>query len=413
MADDPKEGKVLPFKGPVEEKSGSEKKKNRSGMPRDIVVAAAGAVLAAAIIAAVGLVKGFFTLPDRMKTVEDGITTMREKTIPGLEEDIGRVGQNLSDDKENLRDGIDRLGDRLDNLYLLLLKDLRLEASGEYSRQIAAGLGNKNSICQDEGPTITRVVARSGSGTEYTSQELLDLKLLLPYRDGDKNGYFYGQFNENDHWDGNCVVNIYRRGELELITDAVYDDGRLRSCKQVFPDTTTGGRPIWVISDRVVEDGFSRGETWHCFREEPLLTIPEPEDVGTGDIITVDGFSKRLRTGIEGYYRGMTSDGKFNDATGTAYMVKYFDSGLIRTLYAGSFKNGVFDDASGDAWMIGKKNEDQSAYSYYKGPFQNGQYTGGSECWRNGLTQEDIEELLADSGVVFPDEILKWGPSAP
>ena len=174
MADDPKEGKVVPFQGPDAQRDTAEKKKRLADFRWSTASAVVGGLAVAAIVAILGIANSFFSLPGRMKTVEDGIATMREETIPELKEDIQRVGQNLSEDRENLRGGIDRLGDRLDTLYSLLLKDLRLEASGEYSRQIAAGLGNKNSICQDEGPTITRVVARSGSGTEYTSQELLE-----------------------------------------------------------------------------------------------------------------------------------------------------------------------------------------------------------------------------------------------
>lgn len=402
------------YKGENEEKiiilpnSSQERKKRWTDFKWSTSSAIVGAVSASLIIAIISWFFGIFSLPGDVKTLQSDIDTVKTNTIPSLEHDISDLKNDISTDQTELSTDIRQLGGRIDTLYLLLVKSLDLEASKEYSTQIATGMGNRDSILQDRGPTIVHVVAHTSDGTEYTTTELSDLKLLLPYKDGSKNGYFYGQFNENNHWDGNCVVNIYNHGKLELITDAEYNDGKVLNCRQVFPDFTTNGRPIWVISDRVVENGVSHGETWHYFRNEDFFQISEPQNVEEKDILTVDRFKEFLNADVEGYYYGTTSKGKFNDTSGDAYMIKYFENGLIRTLYVGAFENGLFNDISGNAWMIGKNTDSQAAYSYYMGPFEDGEYTGNKSCWREPLSQQEIDEIITNSKIGFNEELLRW-----
>lgn len=381
-----------------------------------------GAVVASLILTLLAAIGGFFKLPGRVEEAEDGIHNITETTIPnlkgdlneqieGINEDITGINEELLEIQDDLKDSVEHLDSRLDNLYSVLFKNLNLKASEEYTKQLAAGMGSKDSMPQDTAPTIAHVVACTDDGTEYTSDELADINLVLPYRDGEKNGYFYGRFNENNHWDGNCIVNIYQQGKLELITDANYEDGRLRYCRQVFPDTTTNGQPIWVISNRIVEGNTSHGETWHFFRNDDFFEIQEPKSVGANDIISVDQFNESLHSGhsgVEGYYSGIVSDGKFNDTSGKAYMIKYFEDGLIRTLYVGAFKDGLFHDESGNAWMIGKVKNTQESYAYYKGPFRNGQYTGGTACWKDPISQSEIDKIMEESGIIIDNRFLIW-----
>lgn len=74
-------------------------------------------------------------------------------------------------------------------------------------------------------------------------------------------------------------------------------------------------------------------------------------------------------------------------------MVKYFPDGLVRTLYVGAFVNGQFEDQSGNAWMIGK-NKPEESYSYYKGPFKNGNPVKDIKYWQYNLTVEEINAIL-------------------
>ena len=128
-----------------------------------------------------------------------------------------------------------------------------------------------------------------------------------------------------------------------MITDAEYVDGKVVSCKQIFSDYTSGNsEPIWVVSNRTVKQGISYGETWHFFREGDFTEISEPENVSATEILSAETFKEKITTNIEGYYKGTISDGWFNDTTGSAYMIKYFRNGMIKTLYVGDFRNGVF-----------------------------------------------------------------------
>jgi|InofroStandDraft_1065614.scaffolds.fasta_scaffold83208_1 hypothetical protein len=72
---------------------------------------------------------------------------------------------------------------------------------------------------------------RKGTDIKVTAEEISDCKVLLPYKSGDQDVFFYGQINENGRWDGNCILNTYEGDKLVLITDAVYDNGNLiRPC---------------------------------------------------------------------------------------------------------------------------------------------------------------------------------------
>ena len=70
-------------------------------------------------------------------------------------------------------------------------------------------------------------------------------------------------------------------------------------------------------------------------------------------IFSADAFEDSLTGYLEGFYSGNTSNGQFNDDTSTAYMVKHFSDGTIKTLYVGNFRNGQFNDTTGNAWMVG------------------------------------------------------------
>lgn len=409
--DDKNGGKVVPFPGA--EDLNKIKRQNRTAFMISALSAIIGTVIGTLIVSII--LFGFKFTTELLETPEQ-VKDLKEETIPKIVASVEALESKIKDDKlkldEDIKDistSVDRVEGRIDELYSLILKGLDLKATNEYSEQVVTGLGRKTSMNLDSSPVITKMVAISSSGAKFSSEELSGLKVLLPYKDGAKNCYFYGQFNENDQWDGNCIVNVYSNGILELITDAQYVDGKVVSCKQVFPDYTTEGKePIWVVSNRTVEEGISYGETWHFFREGNFTEISEPENLTVTDILSVETFEEKITTNIEGYYKGTISDGWFNDTTGSAYMIKYFRNGMIKTLYVGDFRNGVFNDLTGDAWMIGKKTESQAAYSHYKGPFKDGIAIGGPKCWKESLEQKDIDAYIAQSGVEFDPNLLRW-----
>lgn len=96
------------------------------------------------------------------------------------------------------------------------------------------------------------------------------------------------------------------------------------------------------------------------------------------------------------YYNGNISNGLFNDDTGNAYYVKYFDNGTAETLYMGKIQDGAFEDITENAWMICKNDINRKEYSFYKGPFIGGEALKVSKYWEQFVDQDWIDEYLRD-----------------
>lgn len=264
----------------------------------------------------------------------------------------------------------------------------------------------------DASVQYSSVVAYNYRGEELTVEDVAEKKLLIPYMDDERECFFYGQLDRYGNWDGECIINVYQDGFLKLITEALYDGGDLMSFKQAFPNEnkTANNKDVWYISKRLVRDGFSSGETLSFFRAEPYKQGFSYDDVTSKDIITLDRFRGIIEGGLEGYYRGNSSNGSFSDDSGTAYMFKFFENSTVRTFYMGKFSNGTFEDQTENAWMIGRLGTDEN-YSYYKGPFSGGRPTKNPEKypenWELDIDQERINQLIAD--VDFPDDLkIVW-----
>lgn len=281
------------------------------------------------------------------------------------------------------------------------------------------------------------VIARvKGTDVELTAGELANHKVLLPYTSGGQEVFFYGQINENGCWDGNCILNTYQDDKLVLITDAVYINGNLISCKQVFSYTMSSNRVVWAYADRLQEESYSSGETWLYAKNDDYLKDFGLNDVTADKILTADGFRETIDSSKVAYYYGNTSDGYFNDTTGDAYIIHYFEDGSIRLLYSGNFSHGQLHDLTGNAWYIVRQID--TKYMCYKGKFRdNGEYHDKKfrsfssplsalspekqeefwKCWEdknipvflgNSLALEDIN-LLTSSGKFDGDGPLDWG----
>ena len=249
------------------------------------------------------------------------------------------------------------------------------------------------------------VATSSADGIKYTLDQLANHKLLVPYKENEKEILFYGQYSKNNNWDDICIFNIYGYDEnsksnvLETILEAEYNDGILLSYKKVIRATTTQDNAVWSIFDgQIVHDNdkkYAQGETWNYFRVSEFPQEFDLKDADVENIIYIDDFEERLRkfSILEGYYCGNISNGFYNDDTGDAFTVKYTESGIIRTLYVGRFKNGLPDDQSGDAWQIvfdGSYNINK--YFYYKGPFEQNKRKDNSISLKY-LSLSEIDEM--------------------
>lgn len=250
------------------------------------------------------------------------------------------------------------------------------------------------------------VIAKDAeTGELYNAEDLQNEKLFLPYTDNSgQEIIFYGQFNENNQWDGNCLINIYKENCLILIMEADYDNGELLTYKQIIPFETQNETPVWSISNRKHFEKSNSGESYIYVRDCEYTKNFEITEAGLKDIIGVEEFRQSIKGNLEGYYYGNTFNGNYNDNTGNAYLIKFAENGTVRTLYKGNFKDGKFDDSTGNAWYITKDKDTQ--YMYYQGVFTDGNIKKpANDSFRIGLTLDDIYDII--DGETFAFE-LKW-----
>lgn len=157
-----------------------------------------------------------------------------------------------------------------------------VQESEEYACLLARPTWQSNDVIAEDVET----------GEEYTAEQLVNERILLPYMINGQENYFYGQFNENNQWDGNCIINTYSNDQLVLIMEAEYDNGVLVSYKQVMQGMSKDGK-VWCIADRVSHRDYNSGETWNYKYVECLKEF-NFEDVSEEDILNVDDFELDL-----------------------------------------------------------------------------------------------------------------------
>ena len=237
----------------------------------------------------------------------------------------------------------------------------------------------------------------------YHADELSDQKILTSYID--KNGanvIFCGYFNNNNHWDGDCTINVYKNGKLLLITDAKYDDGNLLKYSQVLRKSND---KAWVVSDRRHADNFNSGDSWEYTKTKNCSLNFNIDNLKMSNVLDVKKFKSQYCKILECFYHGNTSNGSYNDNTGKSYYVKYSKNGKVDILYIGNFKNGVFDDDTGNAKeIVYDTYKNMNKYFYFKGKFKDN-VRQGNVNETNYISQEQIDEIL--DGMKFNCE-LEW-----
>ena len=233
------------------------------------------------------------------------------------------------------------------------------------------------------------VIAESLDGKEkYTSEELNETPLLVPYTENGNEVYFLGQYNNNNHWHGKCVLNVYDRNKLITILEAVYDDGNLISYKRISCEDGYS----WVVTDRLNKGKYNSGVTWIYRKTKNHKKKFTMKDVVKKDIIYTDDLVKSLNEKLKSYYNGNSSKGYYNDNTGNAYLVKYDYKGNVEHLYVGKTKDGKEHDKTGNAWSI-SWNDTVKEYYYYKGSFSKGKRDYEPENWQP-MTKKEINEII-------------------
>lgn len=265
----------------------------------------------------------------------------------------------------------------------------------------ATGIKSDTTFLSDLKLKDTDVIGENPNTKEKCkAKKLANKKILLPYTESGKEVYFYGQYNKNYHWDGHCILNIYDGNKLSVILDGWYNDGELKSYNRVTYDTKiqkTDNKEkkikIWRISKREHKSNVNTGETYTYFRTSNKKKKFNLKNVEAKNIISSLDFENWLSNLLEGYYKGNTSNGKYNDETGNAYLIKYFEDGTTKTIYCGNFKNGIFNDHTGKAWYVAI-DEGAEKYIYFKGGFTNGDPDETDNHKRVDIDNIDIHKII-------------------
>lgn len=221
----------------------------------------------------------------------------------------------------------------------------------------------------------TVFIAEDAEENKYKPPDLYNETFMTSYTENGKEVYFLGQYNENNHWNGKCILNVYNEGKLESIFEAIYNDGELYSYKRISDEKDE----TWKITDRINKEDYKTGETWVYSKAESYKQEISLENYDESQILDFENFTEYKDQQLLSYYNGRTADSCYNDSTGDAYLVTYFkrgeisaagDKDVIKTLYKGNFLDGIFNDDSDEAWYITR--EVDTTYMYYEGSFSGG-----------------------------------------
>ena len=389
---------------------------------KDIIMLLAPSILSG-IITLIGTVYNVNALTDRVDSIdgENGKIEKLENKIDNMESKLGKNMDKLESIISNNIDKVEsRISNNIDKVESRITNDVK-EAKEEFRTALGfikcfptdnglSGMPDVNiniEIKANSNPNWTAmqtIAIDADTGEKYHAEELINKRILMPYTENGTEVYFFGQYNSKNHWDGDCTINVYENDKLILITDAVYKDGKLQKYKQALPSFNSSGDTVWIISNRICKGKVNQGVSVSYYVDK----LPDKgfniENVEIRNIISVREFQTSLKLGIEGYYSGNTSNGKYNDDTGEAYMAKYFHDGTIKMLYRGKFKNGTLYDTSNDSWYIVKEKD--TDYMYYKGPFENNTSKWKDDKYfKNHLTLDEITEFIKDYDF---DCSLKW-----
>ncbi len=343
------------------------------------------------------------------------------QSVTRNEDDIKNIKDKL-DELESLETRIDEIDDDLNdidkNLKILTQTVNSKIASEDNSKsavlvtfvndyEVRLGFENMETLSPPPAKNTNETVAVSleDDNIKFTQGALRNKWFMTVYTEDNNEIYFLGKFNENDCWDGDCVLNVYSNNELVSVFEGTYDNGTLKNYKRVSCDT----EGQWTVMDRVSykdENGkeYNTGETWVYKKNESVKQTINPEYFLNNEILRVDWILNNIDDDIIKYYKGKISNGAYNDESGDAVIVEYDENNKIRFFYKGKVKNGNPQDDSGSAWAIGWGDANDGYHYYQSALFENGnnKRESGTEVL---VSQEEINRIISSENINCP---LRW-----
>lgn len=330
---------------------------------------------------------------------------MLEGNYAVLNSQIWSINKTASDNQDSSADS--ELGSESGDIW----EPYVLVASNELTAgMLETPLKEKNDILLVDGGTFfvdmealqneTIIGVNLQNNENVTKESMENEPFIMQYEEKGEDVFFYGQYNEHGQWNGKCIINRYKDSKLNSIMEAIYKNGELESYQQIFKGINFQDQKIWYVSNRIVEGAQTSGETVTYFFYGDYEKKFRNEEIKKEDILSVSDFTETIPSTIEGYYNGYVSNGKYNDDSGNAYLIKYNPDGIVRYLYKGKIKDGYPHDSTGNAWSIswGYAND---GYYYYKGVFRDGNHGKVSKKWEP-MTQEEIKEKIDPNDFAYP-----------
>lgn len=368
------------------------------------------------IITAIALpASNFGGMRESIKSLEKSIVDSKEAENTRIDDMIAANNARF----DSLEKEVESIDAKYENLFGDFQKAkgilaLPLKASGVLANNVKRMSFEKNDeVYFGDLDLRDGVIAVGLDSTEYTTEELQNQSVIMAYTENGQEVFFVGQFNENNRWDGECLINAYKEGTLTIATKAIYEDGRRIDYEQVYPDEGQ-----WIYAVRKENGTQNDGDTWKYAWNGQVKQEASIGNPSSADIYEPAEIRNDISEIPVSHYHGSTSGGLYNDDTGEAYNISYFGDGTtnVRTLYKGKFKDGYYDDSGNGAisWYItrerpNEKGEGGTYYMYYTGRFQDGHPIDERKRTSTDIFKPDITREFADdiiSGEEFENEIV-------
>ncbi len=335
-------------------------------------------------------------------TIVIGMALPNVFVLPSKVSNLEGKTQEIEDDVKNISSKIDTLIGSYEMYTGINLLTVSLHPSDSFGKAISQ-LNNGIEVT-----LLSDIIVGTDAitGQEYVMEDLVGQKILTSYVDDGMNVLFYGQYNKNGKWDGECLLNSYEETSqgniLRFIRESTYENGQSISSKQVYTHMVEKGtKKVWNISDRILNGEISIGDTCLYNKNADKIMNFSIDECLPKDMVTVEQFREEVALNPYGYYFGNISDGLYNDNTGNAFYISFFTNGRIRSIYSGNFKNGTFNDSTGNAWFLYKEKDDPY-YTYRGGHFKGGRSVDidSEEIIRN-IDEKSIMDLIAEKDFDF------------
>lgn len=379
---------------------------------QSVVQISTGGVIAIIVTISLAVVSAAWAIDNRFSNLEVQIAYLDtiKTDIESINNEIKTIDDNIEiiDDDLNSDGGVkDQLGIINEALHI---KIITIPDDEEYIPvknsvpKATSGYGIQSSIKIDTKIGIYK------NGKDCFVRDVVDERIILTYTEGNSEIYFYGTYNENCHWDGYCVTNVYSSdGILTGICESNFDDGKRLDYKSFYLSKSNSNEWIYVNKENLSESNIGTSIKYE-FTYNKIKNFTST-NVKVSDIIFVDDFIEDNSLKMLSYYYGNTSDEEYNDiltkedikkGKKKAYLILFDDDGYVEIFYISNFIGGSANDDNGIQIVL-DQSPDNYDYFKYEGEIKNNRRPNES-----GKMYVAHQEILDTISALAIDIDLKW-----